>query len=75
MLMEMFNKDREVRRRREQREFAYPRREFQEDLVQAGPSGYQPPRNPSIGYKLRFSLVYSIITVEKLVSSECYYSV
>ena len=48
---------------------------FQEDLVQAGPSGYQPPRNPSIGYKLRFSLVYSIITVEKLVSSECYYSV
>ena len=45
MLMEMLNT--EERRRREQGEFAYPRREFQKDLIQAGPSGYQPPRNPS----------------------------
>ena len=43
-----------------------PEGKFQEDLVQAGPSGYQPPRNPSLGYKLRFSLVYSIITVENM---------
>ena len=47
MLMEMLSTDREERRLREQGEFAYPRREFHEDLVQAGPSGYQPPRNPS----------------------------
>ena len=47
LLMEMFSKDREEWRHREQGEFAYPRRVFPEDLVQPGPSGYLPPRNPS----------------------------